>query len=109
MPFLLLSLPAIAITAALALLFDVTPGLSGRWGYVAWFFVFSLLLVGAPMALAGAGDPQGKLRRAPAIDPVGAATQAYLARQTVPGATGFSTGLEIRDEPFERVPWAGIA
>jgi len=107
-PFLLLSLPAVAITAAFALLFDVTPGLSGRWGYVAWFFVFSLLLVAAPMGLAGAGDPQGKLRRVPAIDPVGAATQAYLARQTVPGATGFSTGLEIRDEPFERVPWAGI-
>jgi len=107
-PFLLLSVPAVAVTAAFALLFDVTPGLSGRGGYVAWFFVFMLVLVALPMGLAGAGDPQGKLRRAPLVDPVGAATQAYLARQTVPGATGFSTGLEIRDEPFERVPWAGI-
>ena len=107
-PFLLLSLPAVAITAALALLFDVTPGLSGRWGNVAWFFVFSLLLVALPMGLAGAGEGEGKLRRVPLVDPVGAATQAYLARQTVPGAVGFSTGLEIRDEPFERVPWTGI-
>jgi hypothetical protein len=36
------------------------------------------------------------------------ATQAYLARQTVPGAVGFATGLEIRDEPFPRVPWRGV-
>ena len=106
--FVLLAIPAVAVTASLTVLFDVTPGLSGRGGYVAWFFAFSFVLIGLPMALAGT-DAKGVMRREPLIDPVGAATQAALARQTVPGAVGFSTGLEIRDEPFPRVPWPGIA
>jgi len=106
--FLLLSLPAVAVTAAGAVLFDAVPGLSGRGGYVAWFFVFALLLVALPMGLAGT-DARGIMRRPPLLDPAGAATQAALARQSVPGAVGFSTGLEIRDAPFPRVPWRGIA
>lgn len=106
--FLLLSVPAVAVTASFAVLFDVTPGLSGRGGYVAWFFVFSLVLVAVPMMFAGV-DAKGVLRREPLLDPVGAATQAALARQSVPSAVGFSTGLEIRDAPFPRVPWPGIA
>jgi hypothetical protein len=108
LPFLLLSMPAVAVTASFAVLFDVAPGLSGRGGYVVWFFVFSLVLVALPMLMAGA-DEKGVLRRWPVLDPAGLATQAALARQSVPGAVGFSTGLEIRDTPFTRVPWNGIA
>jgi hypothetical protein len=104
--FLVLSLPAVAVTASFAVLFDITPGLSGRGGYVIWFFVFSLLLVALPFATAGGAS--GRLEHWPLVDPAGAATDAWLARQTVPGAVGFSTGLEVRETPFTRVPWRGI-
>jgi len=107
--FLLLSLPAVAVTASSAIFFDVVPGLSGRGGSVAWFFAFSLLLVAVPMEESGGGGEGSGLRRMPVVDPAGAATQAFLARQTVAGAAGFATGLEIRDTPFERVPWRGVA
>jgi ABC-type transport system involved in multi-copper enzyme maturation permease subunit len=106
-PFLVLSLPTITITAALAVLFDVTPGLRSRGGLVVWFFVFAMLLIALPMELAGGGE-KGELHRLPAIDPAGAATQVWLARQTVPDAQGFSTGYTIHDRPIERVPWKGV-
>ena len=106
-PFLLLSLPTITMTAALAVLFDVTPGLRSRGGLVVWFFVFMMLLIALPMELAGGGE-KGEPHRFPAIDPAGAATQIWLARQTVPDAQGFSTGYTIHDRPIERVPWKGV-
>jgi ABC-type transport system involved in multi-copper enzyme maturation permease subunit len=106
-PFLLLALPTITITAALAVLFDVSPGLRGRGGLVVWFFVFLFLLIALPMELAG-GAEKGEPHRFPAIDPGGAATQVWLARQTVPDAQGFSTGYTIHDRPIERVPWKGV-
>jgi len=105
-PFLLLSLPVIAVTAALAVLFDVTPGLRSRGGLVVWFFVFTFLLIALPMELAGGGE-KGEARF-PAIDPAGAATQVWLARQSVPDAQGFSTGYSVHDRPIERVPWKGV-
>jgi hypothetical protein len=48
-PFLFLALPAMAFTAALAVFFESTPGLRGGFGNVAFFFVWTLLLV-LPMA-----------------------------------------------------------
>jgi hypothetical protein len=42
LPFLLLSLPALALTAAAAVLFDVLPGLRGGFGNVAWFFAWGI-------------------------------------------------------------------
>jgi hypothetical protein len=44
-PFLFLALPAMAFTAALAVFFESTPGLRGGFGNVAFFFVWTLLLV----------------------------------------------------------------
>jgi hypothetical protein len=43
-PFLYLALPALAVTAALAVLFEVIPGLNGAWGNVAYFFLFTLVM-----------------------------------------------------------------
>ena len=40
-PFLLLSLPALALTAALALLFETMRILRGGFGNVAWFFLWA--------------------------------------------------------------------
>ncbi|MFN7976279.1 MAG: ABC transporter permease subunit [Acidobacteriota bacterium] len=107
-PFVLLGLPTIVTTAALAVLFDVTPGLRGRAGLVLWFFVFMLVLIALPLGLAG-GEKDGVPSRFPLIDPAGAATEAWLARETLPEVKGISTGLLIADAPPERVPWPGIA
>ncbi len=107
LPVVLLSLPTVTMTAALAVLFDVTPGLRSRGGLVVWFFVFMMLFIALPMELAGGGE-KGEPHRFPAIDPAGAATQVWLARQTVPDAQGFSTGYTVHERPIERVPWKGI-
>ena len=40
-PFLLITLPAMALVAAVAVLFDVTPGLSSGLGNIIYFFVWS--------------------------------------------------------------------
>ena len=45
LPFLILSLPAMAALAAWAVLFETVPGLRGGFGNVAWFFVWAVLLV----------------------------------------------------------------
>jgi hypothetical protein len=44
LPFLLFSLPAMALTAGAAVLFDVLPGLRGGFGNVAWFFAWGMAL-----------------------------------------------------------------
>ncbi len=111
-PYLLLTIPALAAVASLAVLFDVTPGLRSRGGLVAWFFVFLFGLVKLPMDLAGV-DVDNPVRRSeisrPVFDPSGVATDEWLTRKTVPaGATGISTGHITRDKPIERVPWKGI-
>lgn len=111
-PYLLLTIPAIAASASLAVLFDVTPGLRSRGGLVLWFFVFLFGLVKLPMDLAGIDVDQparrGTMAR-PVFDPAGIATDEWLVRQTVPSnATGISSGHITRDKEIERVPWKGV-
>ncbi len=113
LPYLLLTIPAIAACASLAVLFDVTPGLRGRGGLVLWFFVFLFGLVKLPLDLAGVDvDRPGTTRTmsAPIFDPAGVATDEWLVRNTVPAdATGISSGHITREKPIERVPWKGVA
>jgi hypothetical protein len=113
LPYLLLTVPAIAASASFAVLFDVTPGLQSRGGLVAWFFVFLFGLVMLPMKLAGVDvdRPAGKLAMSrPVFDPAGIATAEWLVRRTVPAdAIGVSSGHITRDKEIERVPWKGIA
>jgi ABC-type transport system involved in multi-copper enzyme maturation permease subunit len=104
---LAIAAPALAVTASLALLFDVTPGLRGRAGLVAWFFVFIIVLIAVPTGAAGASG--GIPGRRPVVDPAGLATQTWLVRQTIPLATSLATGLIVHDQPVERVPWQGIS
>jgi hypothetical protein len=47
-PFVLVALPAMILTAALAVLFETLPVLRGGLGNVAWFFVWSTLGIGLP-------------------------------------------------------------
>ena len=107
-PVVLFGLPVVAITASLAVLFDVTPVLRSRGGLVLWFFAFMLLLVALPFSVSG-GPASGQASRVALVDPAGAATQHALARLSVPQGSSVSTGLLIHDKPLERVAWSGIS
>jgi hypothetical protein len=114
LPYFLSTIPAIAVVAAFAVLFDVTPGLRGRGGLVIWFFVFLFGLVKLPLDLAGedVDDPSPRpmqMVRQPIFDPTGLATDQYLVRKSLPEAVkGVSSGHVTHSKPFERVPWPGI-
>jgi len=55
-PIVLLAMPAMAVVAAFAVLFEITPGLSGGAGNVAYFFVWSAALAAPLIAKAGWAD-----------------------------------------------------
>jgi hypothetical protein len=77
-PFLLIALPAMALTAALVLLFEMLPVLRGGAGNVLWFFVWTF---------GGLALPE--LSGNPRLDPFGFAvvSQSMMAaaRQVIPG------------------------
>ncbi|HEY3349219.1 MAG TPA: hypothetical protein VGM13_05540 [Thermoanaerobaculia bacterium] len=98
----LFTLPALVVTAALAVLFDVTPVLRGRAGLVIWFFVFAALVSGL-----NARDEKGRVVNPPRVDPLGMATLEEHVARSLPGATAISSGLIFHDKPFERVAWPG--
>ena len=75
-PYFLMTVPAIAAVASLAVFFDVTPVLRSRGGLVLWFFVFLFGLVKLPMDLAGMEEESGRFRSSatrPVFDPAGLA------------------------------------
>jgi hypothetical protein len=47
-PFLLMALPVITVTAALAILFEVIPWLQGGMGNIAYFFLWIMMLTTSP-------------------------------------------------------------
>ena len=111
LPYFASIIPAVAVVASLAVLFDVTPVLRGRGGLVLWFFFFIFVLIKLPLDLSGAdvdspgGDDPKTL---PIYDPSGLATHQWRVRQSLPEKVkGVSTGYVFHSKPFERVPWHG--
>ncbi len=105
LPFVLIVPPALLSTAAAAVLCDVTPGLRGRGGLVAWFFLWAFGLLVIPALLAGGVEGHGY----PFFDPCGmvAFTQAMAA--SVPGREVHGVSMGIQFHPsLERVPWSGL-
>jgi hypothetical protein len=101
LPFLLLTLPMLAVTAALAILFDAVPRLRGGLGNVVWFVSGLVIAIGGQSA----GAPMGGL----GVQPVFASLRAAIAEQGVlsPGSE-FSFGLTYRDEAFRTIDWPGF-
>jgi hypothetical protein len=101
-PFLFLALPAVAVTAAMALLFETMGFLRGGFGNVLWFFLWSF-----GIALPG-------LTELPQLDPSGLwmvyASMVPAARAGIPGYTdGFS--LTIADSSVRVATgfhWSGV-
>lgn len=110
LPFALLVLPCLVFVAALAVLFDVTPGLRGPGGLVVYFFVWSFGLLLLPAALHGGMDGHRSVEGPAVFDPIGLATFIQLVGEATPGTPtgGISIGLQVFDRPVERVVWPGL-
>lgn len=108
LPTLLVALPGIVFVAAMAVLFDVTPGLRGRAGPLVWFVTGLTLISAAPVGLARLTE--GERPRIPVFDPSGAASLDVLIVRSLPDINpkSLSAGLIFHDRPIERVPWKGV-
>jgi hypothetical protein len=103
-PFVLVALPALAITAACAMAFETTPPLRGGAGSAIWMSAWSGILVAAITA----NDPW--------LDPFGVMLLTNdlneAARAHVPGhrmGLDITLGSTVRGEPVVTFPWAGVA
>jgi len=103
-PFLLLALPAMAVTAAFALCFEMLPGLRGGIGNVVWFFAW-IFLLSLPM-----------IKKMPWLDPIGLATVMRSlsadAKQAIPGYHGgmaFQIAAGQHIQVAENLRWAGVS
>ena len=97
LPFVLLTLPVLALTAAAAVLFETVPVLRGGLGNIAWFFVWMIT------AIAGARRAAGRARHRSA-----ASMRQAMAAQQLPAAAEFSVGFTKVDQPLRTFAWAGL-
>jgi hypothetical protein len=102
-PFVIIALPAMALTAAMAVLFETLPIVRGGVGNILWFFVWAIL---------GIALPEVSGRRW--LDPMGMMTVADSmiagARTYIPGYKD-SFSLTIADKPTQIVEtfhWHGV-
>jgi hypothetical protein len=102
-PFILVALPAMALTAALAVLFETLPVLRGGVGNVAWFFVWSILGIGLPEISGNHHlDPMGLM--------VVADSMMAGARANIPDYKN-SFSFTVADSPVKIVQsfrWQGV-
>jgi hypothetical protein len=95
LPYVLFTLPVLALTAAAAVLVETVPVLRGGLGNIAWFFVWMIF------AIAGAGVPLG-------FGPVSASMRQAMAAQHLRPAE-FSVGFTQIAHPLHTVTWHGPA
>ena len=106
LPWLLMAPPAMLFTAAMALLFDVTPGLRGRGGYVVWFFAWAFLFMMIPGNLGNMLDNDPDNDRLTSYDPAGLVLFDHLIEASAQTPVeSVSMGVVILDEPVRRVPF----
>ena len=102
-PFLLLALPAMALTAALALLFETLPVLRGGVGNVVWFlFGWTGVMASSFAARREGYDPMGLVAVMNSLTPA--------ARAAIPGYRG-GLSLRISTDPIEvasALRWGGV-
>lgn len=101
-PFVLIALPLMAFTAAVALLFEAIPVLRAGLGNVLWFFLWACIAIGgqspnAPLGgigVHGVARSLGDSMKAQGIDPSRAGE--------------FSLGLTLVSKPLKTFDWAGF-
>jgi len=111
LPFVLLSLPMMALVAALAVLFETVRWLRGGFGNVVYYFLWTALLIAGMPGKGGSGgvaDPTGTML---AMEQIGSACQTAFP-EFDPDRDGVSLGVNIRGDG-ERVnlstfEWHGV-
>ncbi len=109
-PLLLFALPAMAFTAALAVLFETLPGLRGGVGNVAYFFVWVALLAGGGISELEMGTPHHDslyFRDFTGVASVMSQMQTSL-RSTDPDYKGGSALNIGENAPTKRFVWNGV-
>lgn len=97
LPFLVLTLPVLAVAAAAAVLADAVPRLRGGVGNLLWLPVWLTLVLAGQDRVLGAG-------------PVAESLRAQLVEQGLAqDAAEFSVGLMQLDAPPQVFPWTGFA
>jgi hypothetical protein len=102
-PFVLIAMPAMALTAAMALLFEMLPVLRGGVGNVLWLFVWAIGGIALP-------DTSGR----PWLDPLGVITvgnsMKEAARAVIPGyKDGFALTIDSHHAQFlSTLRWEGM-
>jgi hypothetical protein len=96
LPFVLLTLPVLAVTAAAAVVCETVPGLRGGLGNIVWFFAWMTC------AIAGGGAPLG------GMGAVVASMRQAMARQHLPAAAEFSVGFTEVEHPLRSFDWSGL-
>lgn len=100
-PFIFVSLPVVAVTAAAALVSETIRPLRAGVGNVAWFFVW---MVGAT-AGQSPGTPLGGL----GVGQVALSMREDLVAQGIPvDGLEFSLGLMYVEEPLRTFEWSGL-
>lgn len=104
-PWLLMVPGAMTFTAALAVLFDVTPVLRSRFGWVAWFFAWIFLFMALPTQMAGRLESD-QAPHPTIYDPAGLMAFHEMIEEAVPvgGVEELSMGIMVISEPVTRVP-----
>lgn len=95
-PFVILTLPVLAFTAAAAVLVETVPGLRTGLGNIAWFFVWMI------SAIAGQGTPFGGLGA------VATSMRHAMTTQHLPATSEFSVGFTKLDHPLHPFTWHGF-
>jgi MYXO-CTERM domain-containing protein len=98
-PFILLALPSMLLTAAVAVLFETIPGLRGGFGNVVYFFLWT---AGIALGATGLDDPAG-------LQLLYRSTRSALRLVDPSGSQEFHFSLTIGGEHAVRTfPWNGI-
>jgi hypothetical protein len=109
-PFVWVTLPAMALTAALALLSETVPGLGGGFGNVVWFFfwIFAMVMPSAlPVLREASWDPLGT--RAILSEMIRACAAAFPDFAGHPG--DYSIGVNVHSHgapPVTTFAWEGV-
>lgn len=102
-PFVLITLPLLALVAACAVLFDTVPGLRGGTGALVWFAVW---LGGIMMAQSAGGYDLLSMGRI--SDSMRTAIEASGAADEAAEAVQFGVGLTAADKKLVTFDWAGL-
>jgi hypothetical protein len=97
LPFVLLTLPVLVLTAAGAVLFETIPVLRAGLGNIVWFFLWMIT------AIAGQGAPLGGLGT------VATSMREAITAQHLHPAAEFSLGFTKLGHPLRTFTWPGLA